>query len=119
MIVLAQELIDFGFNILATQGTAKFLSNEGLEVEPINKVLEGPPHIVDAILGGKVHLVFNTTEGAKAIQDSFSLRRTTLINAIPYYTTVAGARAAVQAIRALKYGSLDVAPLQSYFKALH
>ena len=119
MIVLAQELIDFGFNILATQGTAKFLSNEGLEVEPINKVLEGPPHIVDAILGGKVQLVFNTTEGAKAIQDSFSLRRTTLINAIPYYTTVAGARAAVQAIRALKYGSLDVAPLQSYFKALH
>ncbi len=116
MIKLAQDLIGLGFNVIATGGTAAFLKNAGLDVERINKVLEGPPHIVDAMLGGEVQLVFNTTEGAKAIKDSFSLRRTTLINGIPYYTTVAGARAAVQAIEALKHGSLDVAPLQSYFK---
>jgi carbamoyl-phosphate synthase large subunit len=116
MIKLAQELIGLGFKVIATSGTAAFLKNAGLPVERINKVLEGQPHIVDAMVEGKVQLVFNTTEGAKAIKDSFSLRRTTLINGIPYYTTVAGARAAVQAIEALKHGSLDVAPLQSYFK---
>jgi carbamoyl-phosphate synthase large subunit len=61
-----------------------------------------------------VQLVFNTTDGAQAMSDSFSLRRTALVNNIPYYTTVAGARAAVEAISALRSGSLDVAPLQSY-----
>ena len=65
---------------------------------------------------GEVQLVFNTTEGAEAIADSFALRRTALINKIPYYTTVAGVQAASQAIAALKSGSLEVAPLQSYFK---
>ena len=73
------------------------------------------PHIVDQMLSGGVQLVFNTTEGAQAIADSFSLRRTALTHDIPYYTTVAGARAAVQAIAALRAGSLEVAPLQSYF----
>ena len=115
MIELANMLIEFGFVVIATGGTAEFMKAEGLAVERINKVLEGSPHIVDAMLEGKVQLVFNTTEGAKAIEDSFSLRRTTLTNGIPYYTTVAGARAAVQAIKALKHGSLEVAPLQSYF----
>jgi carbamoyl-phosphate synthase large subunit len=66
------------------------------------------------MLDGGVQLVFNTTEGAQAIADSFSLRRTALTHAIPYYTTVAGARAAVEAIVALRAGSLEVAPLQSY-----
>jgi len=115
MIELANMLIDFDFIVIATSGTAAFMKAEGLAVERINKVLEGSPHIVDAMLEGTVQLVFNTTEGAKAIEDSFSLRRTTLTNGIPYYTTVAGARAAVQAIKALKHGSLEVAPLQSYF----
>jgi carbamoyl-phosphate synthase large subunit len=77
-------------------------------------VSDGRPHIVDLMLSGEVQLVFNTTEGAQAIADSFSLRRTALTNNIPYYTTVAGARAAVQAITALRAGSLEVAPLQSY-----
>ena len=81
----------------------------------VNKVREGRPHIVDHMLSGGVQLVFNTTEGSQAIADSFSLRRTALTNGIPYYTTVAGARAAVQAIAALRAGSLEVAPLQSYF----
>ena len=83
----------------------------------VNKVLEGRPHIVDAMISGDVQLVFNTTEGAQAIADSFSLRRTALTHKIPYYTTMAGALAAAEAIRALKKGQLDVAPLQSFFSA--
>jgi carbamoyl-phosphate synthase large subunit len=110
-----RRLIEMGFRLLATRGTAQFLAAAGIAVTPVNKVLEGRPHIVDMMLNGEVQLVFNTTEGAQAIADSFSLRRTALTNAIPYYTTVAGARAAVQAIAALKGGNLEVAPLQSYF----
>ena len=83
-------------------------------MERVKKVREGRPHIVDRMLSGGVQLVFNTTEGAQAIADSFSLRRTALTHKIPYYTTVAGARAAVQAIAALRAGNLEVAPLQSY-----
>ena len=90
------------------------LTAADLPVRRTNKVLEGQPHIVDAMLDGEVHLVINTTEGAQTIADSFSLRRTALVNNIPYYTTVAGARAAVAAIMALRNGSLEVAPLQSY-----
>jgi len=83
-------------------------------VRTVNKVQEGRPHIVDEMRSGRVQLVFNTTEGAQAIADSFSLRRTALTHGIPYYTTVAGVRAAVQAIGALRQGCLEVAPLQSY-----
>jgi carbamoyl-phosphate synthase large subunit len=115
MVEPGRRLIDMGFEILATRGTAAYLSARGLEVRVINKVLEGRPHIVDALKSGAVDLVFNTTEGAQAIADSFSLRRTALIHHIPYYTTVAGACAAVEAIATLKSGTLDVAPLQSYF----
>jgi carbamoyl-phosphate synthase large subunit len=109
------KLAQMGFSLLATRGTAELLRRAGLEVEIVNKVLEGRPDIVDRMLSGEVQLLFNTTEGAQAITDSFSLRRTALTHNIPYYTTVAGARAAVQAISALKTGSLEVAPLQSYF----
>jgi carbamoyl-phosphate synthase large subunit len=116
MAPLAKSLIDMGFGIIATTGTADFLSGQGIEVKRVHKVREGRPHIVDAMKSGAVQLVLNTTEGAKAIADSFSLRRTALTGAIPYYTTVAGAQAAVQAISALRSGRLEVAPLQSYFK---
>ena len=109
-----RRLVEMGFALIATKGTADTLSAAGLPVAPVNKVREGRPHIVDRMLSGGVQLVFNTTEGSQAIADSFSLRRTTLTNGIPYYTTVAGARAAVQAIAALRAGSLEVAPLQSY-----
>jgi len=110
-----RRLAAMGFQLLATGGTGRFLQAAGLEVEMVNKVLEGRPHIVDRMLSGEVQLIFNTTEGAQAIADSFSLRRTALTIGVPYYTTVAGARAAVQAIAALRAGSLEVAPLQSYF----
>jgi carbamoyl-phosphate synthase large subunit len=116
MVDCAKRLIDMGFKILATVGTAAYLRARGVEVGPINKVLEGRPHVVDAIKNGEVQLVFNTTEGAQAVADSFSLRQTALLGNIPYYTTVAGARAAVEAIAALRAGSLEVAPLQSYFE---
>ena len=112
--VIAQDLHEMGFTLMATEGTAIIFSDAGLPVRRVNKVLEGQPHIVDAMINGEVHLVINTTEGAQTISDSFSLRRTALVNNIPYYTTVAGARAAVAAITALRNGSLEVAPLQSY-----
>ena len=116
MVELAKRLIEMGFKVIATRGTAAYLRQAGHAVDVVNKMLEGRPHIVDAMKSGQVELMFNTTEGAQARVDSFSLRRTALTNNIPYCTTVAGARATVEAITALKCGKLEVAPLQSYFK---
>ncbi len=110
----ARKLAEMDFTILATVGTADYFETLGIPVTRINKVLEGRPHIVDAMKNGNVHLVFNTTEGAQAIRDSYELRRSALMLKIPYYTTVAGARAAAQGIAALRSGGLDVTPLQSY-----
>jgi carbamoyl-phosphate synthase large subunit len=110
----SRELARMGFSLVATRGTAKLLRDAGIEVAEINKVLEGRPHIVDALKNGEVQLVFNTTEGARALSDSLSIRRTALQMKVPYYTTVAGAAAATQAIAALRTGSLEVASLQSY-----
>jgi carbamoyl-phosphate synthase large subunit len=110
-----RTLAKWGFELVATRGTGAKLSESGLDVTIVNKVREGRPDIVDEMRSGRIQLVFNTTEGAQAIADSFSLRRTALTHNIPYYTTVAGARAAVQAIGALRKGDLEVAPLQSYF----
>jgi carbamoyl-phosphate synthase large subunit len=109
-----RQLALWGFELVATRGTAKKLGEAGVPVSSVNKVQEGRPDIVDEMRSGRIQLVFNTTEGAQAIADSFSLRRTALTHGIPYYTTVAGARAAVQAIGALREGCLEVAPLQSY-----
>ena len=109
-----RELVELGFRILATRGTKRDLEAHGIPCEQVNKVLEGRPHIVDAMKNGEAHLVFNTTEGAKALADSKDIRRTALLNHIPYYTTLAGALAVTQAIKALAAGTLTVAPLQSY-----
>ncbi|MBU2417380.1 MAG: hypothetical protein KKG14_01600, partial [Alphaproteobacteria bacterium] len=94
--------------------TRDYLATQGIEVGLVKKVLEGRPHIVDAMKNGEVHLVFNTTSGKQSLQDSFSLRRTALMMKIPYYTTTAGALAAAQAIGAIKAGDLDVRPIQDY-----
>jgi carbamoyl-phosphate synthase large subunit len=110
----ARHLIELGFKLIATSGTATFLEEQGVPVTRVNKVYEGRPHIVDAMKDGMVALVFNTTEGAQALKDSLSIRRTALMQKIPYYTTLAGSQAAVQAIQALRTGTLDVAPLQVY-----
>jgi len=109
-----RELAEMGFRIIATRGTKRHLDEHGIASERVNKVLEGRPHIVDAITNGEVDIVFNTTEGAKALADSFSIRRSALLYHIPYYTTLAGALAVTEAIKALRAGGLTVAPLQSY-----
>ena len=93
---------------------AAFLAEQGLDVAPINKVLEGRPHIVDAMKNGDVQLVVNTTEGEQSLADSKSIRRTALVMKIPYYTTMAGAEAAIAAIRALSAQELGVRSLQDY-----
>ena len=112
--VPARELLAMGFSLVATRGTARVLESQGLPVTTINKVLEGRPHVVDALKNGEINLVFNTTDGAQALADSSSIRRAALTLKVPYYTTLAGAAAVTQAIQALRAGSLEVAPLQSY-----
>ena len=107
-------LLAQGFKVLATGGTATYLADQGLAVEPVRKVLEGRPHIVDAMKNGGVQLVFNTTEGKQSLADSYEIRRSALMMKIPYFTTSAGALAAAQAITAMANGPLDVRPLQSY-----
>ncbi|WP_137130283.1 carbamoyl-phosphate synthase large subunit [Rhizobium sp. FY34] len=108
-------LVEIGFKVLATGGTQRFLAENGINAIKINKVLEGRPHIEDAIRNRQVQLVINTTDSNKAISDSKSLRRAALMQKVPYYTTMAGALAAAEAIQALKKGQLEVRPLQSYF----
>ncbi len=113
---LARRLIEMGFTLLATRGTAARIREAGLAVTVVNKVLEGRPHCVDAILSRQVQLVINTASGPQAIADSFAIRRGALTHGVPHYTTMAGARAAVHAIASLRTGPLEVAPLQSYFR---
>jgi carbamoyl-phosphate synthase large subunit len=106
-----------GFRVLATSGTQVFLTGQGIAAERVNKVAQGRPHIVDAIKNGEVQLVFNTTEGATALADSRSLRRAALLHKVPYYTTLSGAVAAAQGIKAYLGGDLEVCALQNYFAA--
>ena len=107
--------VALGFKVLATAAPQRFLADNGLPAEKVNKVLEGRPHIVDAIKNGDIQLVFNTTEGPQALADSRSLRRAALLHKVPYYTTLSGAVAAAQGIRAYLGGDLEVRTLQSYF----
>jgi len=108
-------LASLGFKCIATSGTQRYLSEHGVPAAKVFKVLEGRPHIVDAIKNGGVQLVFNTTEGAAALADSRSLRHAALLHKVPYYTTLSGAVAAAQGIKAYLGGDLEVRPLQSYF----
>jgi len=115
-ILATMELLaGLGFNIVATGGTQRFLVAAGVPAQKINKVSEGRPHCVDAIKNGSIQLVFNTTEGAQALADSRSLRRAALLHKVPYYTTLAGAIAAAQGIKAYIGGDLEVRALQDYF----
>jgi carbamoyl-phosphate synthase large subunit len=107
-------LVNLGFRVIATSGTQRYLAQNGVAASKINKVLEGRPHIVDAIKNGEVQLVFNTTEGATALADSRSLRRAALLHKVPYYTTLSGAIAAAQGISAYLGGDFEVRTLQSY-----
>jgi carbamoyl-phosphate synthase large subunit len=113
----ARKLAAAGFEIVATRGTAAFFNSHGVTAIMINKVKEGRPHIVDAIKNNEIAMVFNTTFGAESIIDSFSIRRTTLMNNLAYYTTVAGMYAVVDGILAMQRETLDVTPLQEYHPA--
>ncbi|MCR9213785.1 MAG: carbamoyl-phosphate synthase large subunit [Proteobacteria bacterium] len=108
------KLIDLGFDIVSTGGTAEFFRKQGLEVRQINKVMQGRPNIVDAMKNGEIDMVFNTTEGAQALRDSYEIRHSALMMKTPYSTTVAGASATVMAIEEIKTGKLEVHSLQSY-----
>ena len=111
-----EDLSKIGFQIYATKGTANFLKMIGLNCKTIKKVKDGSPNIVDYMDQGKINLVFNTTEGSQAIKDSFTLRRSAINNKIPYYTTTAGAKAVVEAIKTIIKKELDVCSLQKFFK---
>lgn len=110
-----KQLRAWGWKVVATGGTADYLAEQGIEVERVNKVAEGRPHIVDRIKDGDVQLIFNTTEGWQSLQDSQSIRASALAADIAYYTTAAGSDAATHAIGALRAHSLEVKPLQDYY----
>jgi carbamoyl-phosphate synthase large subunit len=111
----ARKLAEAGFEIVATRGTASFLMERGVPAKPINKVKEGRPHCVDAIKSHEIAMVFNTTLGAQSVADSYSIRRSALMYNVAYFTTVAGMKAAVDGILAMRRETLDVTPLQEYY----
>jgi carbamoyl-phosphate synthase large subunit len=110
-----RDILELGFKVVATGGTARFLAEQGLDIETVNKVAQGRPHIVDLIKDDKIGLIFNTTEGWQSLKDSESIRRSALNNKVPIYTTASASVAAVQAIRVLKNERLEVRPLQDYY----
>jgi carbamoyl-phosphate synthase large subunit len=112
-----EKLVELGFTIIATGGTAAHLQSKGLPVEVVNKVAQGRPHIVDRLQDGDVAIVFNTTEGWQSLKDSHSIRTTALNKKVPYFTTAAASVAAARAIEAVRGRALEVASLQSYYSA--
>jgi carbamoyl-phosphate synthase large subunit len=115
IIAAMRQLEEAGLELLATRGTAKYLQEKGIKVTAINKVKEGRPHCVDAIKSREIAMVFNTTFGADSVSDSYSIRRSALMQNLAYFTTVAGIEAAVAGVLALQRESLDVTPLQEYY----
>lgn len=112
-----RALLELGFEVIGTSGTAAFLRAEGLEVAHVNKVAQGRPHIVDRIKDGEVDLIFNTTEGWQSHKDSASIRASALMAKVPYFTTAASSAAAVRAIAVLRERELEVRSLQDYYSA--
>ncbi len=115
IIPAVEKLVELGFSIIATGGTAAHLQAKGLPVSQVNKVAQGRPHIVDRLLDGDVDLVFNTTEGWQSLKDSHSIRATALQKKVPYFTTAAASLAAARSIEAVRGHALEVASLQSYY----
>lgn len=114
-----RDLVEAGFAIVATGGTADYLERAGLPVERVNKVAQGRPHIVDRIKDGGIDLIFNTTEGWQSLKDSKPIREAALGQRIPYFTTAPASVQAARAIRAGDSGGLEVRPLQSYYPPSH
>ncbi len=114
-----QLLVEMGFRIVATSGTADYLAENGVPVERVNKVAQGRPHIVDRIFDGDIAMIFNTTEGWQSLKDSESIRASAQSQKVPYFTTAPASVAVAQAIQALAARSLEVRPLQSYYSQSH
>ena len=114
---LVKKLIAMGFEVIATRGTAEHLSSKGIEVEVINKVKEGRPHIVDLIKNKEVNFIINTVSDAQAQRDSFSIRHSALQYRVPYTTTVSGAKAVVNAIDMLRRKNISIKSIQEYHKS--
>ena len=114
-----QLLVEMGFKIVATSGTADYLADHGVPVERVNKVAQGRPHIVDKIFDGDIAMIFNTTEGWQSLKDSESIRASAQSQKVPYFTTAPASVAVAQAIQALAARSLEVRPLQSYYSQSH
>jgi carbamoyl-phosphate synthase large subunit len=112
-----RALVELGFRIIATTGTADYLRGQGIEVSHVNKVAQGRPHIVDKIKDGDVGLIFNTTEGWQSHKDSASIRASALMAKVPYFTTAASSAAVVRAIAVQREHSLEVRSLQDYYSA--
>ncbi|HEY0113731.1 MAG TPA: carbamoyl-phosphate synthase large subunit [Allosphingosinicella sp.] len=112
-----RALSELGFKVIATGGTAAWLSTQGVEVERVNKVAQGRPHIVDRIKDGGVDIIFNTTEGWQSHKDSASIRASALMAKVPYFTTAASSIAVVRAIAVQRDHSLEVKALQDYYYA--
>ena len=106
LVKVGRRLVELGFEVLATRGTAAFLKEQGVEVTVVNKVTEGRPHIVDMIKNDEINFIVNTTEGKQATADSFTIRREALMHKVSYTTTIAGALATVQALDHLEFGNV-------------
>jgi len=115
---IVKKLLDLGFSVIATRGTAQYLSGRGLEVQIINKVVEGRPHIVDLIKNKEIHFIINTVSGTQAQRDSFSIRQSAIQYRVPFTTTISGAFAAVEAIETLKKKGINIKSIQEYHEDL-
>ena len=113
---IVKKLLELGLSVIATRGTAMYLKDHGLDVEVINKVAEGRPHIVDLIKNKEINFVINTVSGAQAQKDSFSIRQSALQYRVPFTTTISGAIAVVNAIDMLKKKQVNIKSIQEYHK---
>jgi carbamoyl-phosphate synthase large subunit len=114
IVPICRKLKSLGFEIFSTRGTARYLAENGVSATRINKVKEGQPHIVDALINGQIDMVINTTVGGSAVQDSRSIRRETLNRGVPYFTTLAAASAAVGAMFESQKTTPQVRSLQEF-----
>ena len=114
---IVKKLLELGLSVIATRGTAKYLKEHGIDVEVINKVTEGRPHIVDLIKNKEIHFIINTVSGSQAQKDSFSIRQSAIQYRIPFTTTISGASAVVNAIEKLKTREIHIKSIQEYHKS--
>ena len=118
-VAAVKKLLELGLSVIATRGTAKYLKEHGIEVEVINKVTEGRPHIVDLIKNKEIHFIINTVSGSQAQKDSFSIRQSAIQYRVPFTTTISGASAVVNAIEKLKTREIHIKSIQEYHRGKH